>query len=935
MLDAAGCLSFARAFIILSLFLELHCAFMRNDDGEQCETVFISCSLNLFVLNFFVQQYVNSFIRFLSAVICAAFLFGVSLSAQTPTTTTDAPPIKKPAKPSIAPQGEIPNPSTANDIPSETVKDKTDAEVSSPVPLAGENNFELVDATTRKDAVINMVRCDVAPVIDGRLDDECWTNASRLTNFYQTQPGDNTAPSKPSVAYFAFDAKHFYIGFRAFDEPSKIRATIAKRDNVFGEDNIRIYLDTFNDGRRAYLLGFNPLGIQADAIHTEGRGSDFSVDIVMDSRGVIDDKGYTVEAAIPFKSLRYEAGKGKFWRFHIQREINRLNDERSSYMPISRDLAGLLNQAGRLTGLEGIATERTIEIIPGLILSETGKRVALLPPCGLGNQALCPVDEGRFVNERIKGDPSLTAKFGITPTVVLDVAVNPDFAQVEADQQVVLANQRFPIFFPERRPFFLEGIDIFQTRMNVINTRSIVDPDYAVKLTGKRGRNTFGFIAAADANPPAERSFSPNKSSVGILRLKRDIGDKDSNLGMFATSYKYRQTSNQLAGFDGRFRLDNQTVAEFQLTGTTARNRFFNPFADLISNENVQRTGNGFGYSYNLDKTGRNFGYTLNGVGRTRDYRADVGFTPRTNTNQHRFAVRFSNDPDAKRQIISYRLTSQFITSHDFQLRAQNHQNNTELTLNLQRNTYAGAGFEAGYEKLFEFEFGRARNSLRFDDNRRFDDGGNLQSPRDFTGGAFFGAPERSAYNFSPFLFFGSSPTQKLRGEIVFAPTFNAFDFDFGASRRYPRVSPAALANPNAPLDPGTGFNLFIESEIEYQPTSELSVSLDYTKSRLRRRDTKRIAFDDNIFSLRSAYRFTPYTFIRARVDYSSLSTRVTSQLLLGYTPNPGTAFYAGYNDDTRRNAFSPFSNQLEPGLRRNGRTFFIKAAYLFRRSIG
>ncbi|MCP9494929.1 MAG: carbohydrate binding family 9 domain-containing protein [Pyrinomonadaceae bacterium MAG19_C2-C3] len=922
----------------------------------------------------------NSVYKFVCLVLLCIVVMCVSVSAQTvPETVVPA----RNDTPTIAPSPEISNPSTANDSPSPTVNQTNAAEVSTVPNTESINTIAafgapLVDRTVRAKTVVNMVRFESVPVIDGRLDDAVWRGAARLDNFYQTQPGDNVRPSKATEAYFGYDAKHFYIAIHAFDEPSQIRASIAKRDEIFGEDNIRIYLDTFNDRRRAYLIGFNPLGIQADGIYTEGGRIDFSFDVVMESKGIITEDGYTIEVAIPFKSLRYEAGKGKQWGFHVWRNIARLNDEIDSFMPISRDIAGVLNQAGKLTGLEGIDTERTIEIIPSLTLSETGRRVGVFALVGEPPQ---PARVGsRFTNGSLEFEPGLTAKFGLTPTVTLDFALNPDFAQVEADATVVTANQRFPIFFPEKRLFFLEGIDIFQTRMNILNTRAIVDPDYAAKLTGKRGRNSFGFILASDNAPgnfSDEDRIDPDRRSsytrfldptatildrnalIGVLRVKRDIGAKDSSLGFFATTYNFIERHNHLAGFDGRFRLTPQTFAEFQITGTTSRRVFFDPdnlFPDPRfpagsnrTTQNIYRTGNGLGYSYALDKTGRNFGYTLNGVGRTRDYRADVGFTPRTNTNQHRLAVRFSDDPDAKRRIIGKRLTSSFITSHDFQGHSQNHQNVTELTLTLQRNTYIGGGTEAGFERLFEFEFGRARNPSR---TREL-----TGSPNANPNGAFFGAPERSAYYFSPFVFIESAPIQKLRGSLVVAPTWGAFDFDFGGGDRFPRVSPPALVYQaelaayeilianlkpderppppvSPPLDPGTGRALFVEAGIRYLPVSAFNVSLNYTKSRLTRDDTNRVAFDDNIFVLRSAYQFTRFIVARGRVDYSTLTANVRAQFLLGYTPSPGTAFFAGYNDDVNRNGFSRFSGQLEPGFRRNGRTFFIKASYLFRKSI-
>ena len=164
---------------------------------------------------------------------------------------------------------------------------------------------------------------------------------------------------------------------------------------------------------------------------------------------------------------------------------------------------------------------------------------------------------------------------------------------------------------------------------------------------------------------------------------------------------------------------------------------------------------------------------------------------------------------------------------------------------------------------------------------------------------------------------------------------WNAYDYDFGAGSKFIRVSPAALADPNAGLDPGPGKSLDINLNFSYQPTKPLNMSLSWEQSKLRRNDTGLLAFQDNIYSFHSTYQFSRFVFARARIDYDTLSSEARGQFLFGYTPNPGTAFYVGYNDDLVRNGFNPFTGQLEPGLRRNGRTFFIKMSYLIRKSFG
>lgn len=797
---------------------------------------------------------------------------------------------------------------------------------------------------------ITIPRFDKPPVIDGKLDDEVWKQAVVLKDFLQVSPGDNIAPSKPTEMMIGYDARTFYMAFHCYDEPDKVRATVAKRDEVFGEDNVRIFLDTFNDQRRAYVVGFNPLGVQQDGIMTEGSGTDFSVDIVMESKGMLTPDGWTLEVAIPFKSLRYEAGKGKQWGINAWRNIDRFNDEIDSWMPSSRDISSQLSQEGHLTGLEGISTERTLEIIPSLTFSETGTRVNAL---SLAQLAANPnvLDPGRILNQPIKAEIGLTAKYGLTPTVTLDLAINPDFAQVEADQTVVTANQRFPIFFEEKRPFFLEGIDIFKTPIQAVHTRAIVDPDLAVKLSGKRGRNTFGLLLASDNAPgnftedernnpnalPAIQRFLDKNAYIGILRLKRDIGT-GSNIGILLTSYNFIEKHNQLGGVDGRFKISKQKTFSFQVLGTISRKCFNEPALDthrpgpsdgcfvgysptaadplrLASTRNYYRTGKGLAYRYEYNRDGRHFYYGFNGNGQSPDYFADVGFTRRRNTNFAGGYMGYSSEPKPKARMISWNLNANAGTNFSWQGLSQNAYEEVGVSANFQKSTYLGMGHSVSYERLFEEEFGLKRTATH--------------------GGAFFGRPERSAYQFNPYIYGGTRPSKKYAFNFFMQRGLNNFDFDFGAEPKYPRVSPAALANPSAPLDPGPGTFFSLDLSGEFKPTNELAMSLSYSKSKLTRNDTHLVAFDDDIYSFRSTYQFTRFIFLRARVDYDTLSSNARGQFLFGYTPNPGTAFYLGYNDDLTRNGFNPFTGQLEPGFRRNGRTFFIKMSYLFRRSFG
>src|SRR4029079_16118344 len=306
--------------------------------------------------------------------------------------------------------------------------------------------------------------------------------------------------------------------------------------------------------------------------------------------------------------------------------------------------------------------------------------------------------------------------------VTLTFTINPDFAQVEADQPVVTANQRFPIFFAEKRPFFLEGADIFQTPIQAVHTRTIIDPDYAVKLTGKTGRNSFGLLLASD-NAPGDYSeedrndptifkdierFVDKNAYIGVLRFKRDVG-KESSLGMIATSYNFIEKHNQLGGIDGRLKLDKKTIFTFQGLGSTSRRFFYDPDAD----KDVYRTGNAFAYNWNYDYTDRNFGYTIQGQGRTRDYRADVGFVPRTNTNNYGAFFRYNPDPKPKATFIGWTVVGGTTTNFDWQLRSQNALAFANMNLQFTKQTYINIEYDDFYERIFEDEFGPRRTATR------------------------------------------------------------------------------------------------------------------------------------------------------------------------------------------------------------------------------
>jgi len=796
-----------------------------------------------------------------------------------------------------------------------------------------------VEIPAEKARPITIPKITTLPTIDGKIDEEIWKSAAVFEDFYQTNPGNNTAPSKPTEVYMVYDEKHLYVAFKCWDEKDKIRATIAKRDNIFNEDNVRMWLDTYNDQRRAYVIAFNPHGIQQDGIFSEGQGADFSVDIVMESKGLIEDWGWAVEAKIPFKSLRYTAGKGKFWGFNVARNIDRFNDEFDQWLPDDRNVSGFLIKHGKITGLDEIKYERTLEIVPSITVSQTGRRVRTIPRYLLTPTA---ADPSRFINEPAKADLGVTLKYTISPNITLDAAINPDFAEIEADAPVITANQRFPIFFQEKRPFFLEGQDTFNSPLNVFYSRNIVDPDVAIKLTGKTGKVSFGFLAASDKAPgnydeddrndpsirPRIDEFLDKNAMFAVLRVKRDFG-KENNIGFFSTYRSFPEQKNLLAGFDGRIKISPKMTSVFQVVGSTSRRCFFEAEFDPAANAgqaqrnrevcgggkfgNVTlfgnqyqryRTGNGIGYYANVDYSTETHGWFAEAGGRSKLYRADSGFTRRVNTNFAFLFNRFSTKSDPKKSIIR-RSWAQFSgVDYDWAGRLQKWRGGTNVNLTFQKNLFLF--FETGiaYEKLYEEEFGLMRLPAR--------DGLPARA------GQFFGDPTRGTWQ----QFFVGNLNQNVNKKFNYgffaSYQNNAYDFFFQTGGRQ---------------NPGPGNQFDTEIYAEYKPISPLRTSISYRKSRLVRDDNSLRRFDSDLVSLRSTYQFTRFIFARTRLDYASGRENFSGQALLGWNPSPGTAFYVGYNDNSNYNGFNPYTGQREEGFQRNSRSFFMRASYLFRKS--
>jgi hypothetical protein len=724
---------------------------------------------------------------------------------------------------------------------------------------------------------VRPVRFEEPPVIDGYIDEAVWTAAVRLHGFRQVQPGDNVEPSQQTEVLIGYDRRALYLAFRASDTSGNVRATVARRDAIGDDDVVGVYLDTFRDRRRAYYIFFNPYGIQADGIYTEGKPDpDLTVDLVIDSKGTIRADGYFVEAAIPFASLRYRSGESPVWGLHVQRFIRRDRNEQISWMPLSRDRSSLLDQAGQLGEFTDVGQGRPLEIIPTGIATQSGS-----------------VTSTGFVDGKVDTEPGVTVNLGISPTLNASFTANPDFAQVEADQLVLTVNQRFPIFYAEKRPFFLEGVDVFQTPISIIHTRTIVAPDHAVKLTGKQGPTTVGVLFAADG------------ATKTAVRVKRDVG-RESIIGATATAIHDGSTFSNLLSADTRIRLNGKTVLTAQLATTFADV----PFRDPLAGEARQRYGQGLGYYANLERRGRHWLTSVTSSGLSPDYRADLGFTRRVNTNAISVQNTYTSEPRPDARLISWSATNIAYAQWDWQGRANFVYVYPQAQLNFRRQTFLRAFAFRDYERLFEEEFGVRRAPGR--------------------PGAFIGDGERSTSWEGYILQAGSAPSEAFAFSVTLSSSWDVFDYDFGAGPKFPRVSPAAVVDSRAPLDPGPATSHSFGGDVTWRPVDALRTSVEASRNKLVRNDNGLTAYDASLVSWRTTYQFTPFTFVRLRTDWDSASATLRGEYLFGWTPNPGTAIYAGYNEAETINGFDD-TGAAVPGFRRTGRTLFVRISYLLR----
>ena len=720
-----------------------------------------------------------------------------------------------------------------------------------------------------------------------------------VTDFRQNSPGDGTPASESTTAYLSYDDKNLYVAFVCHDEAGEVRAHLSKREDSGQDDGVGVFLDTFRDFHRAYYFFSNPLGVQTDAIYTEGQGYDYSFDTLWDNAGRVTKDGYIVFFSIPFKSLRFSHGPEQTWGVGLYRAILR-KSEYDLWPYVTQRVEGLTQQFAPVGGLENVSPGRNIQLIPYGILASNhflNQPVSPNPP----NPAPPP-----FFQDNFEHRAGLDAKFVVKDSLSFDVTLNPDFSQVESDDPQVTVNQRFAVFFQEKRPFFIENAGFFATPINLFFSRRIADPQFGTRMTGKLGKWTLGALVIDDRQPgQGITSGAYNTRAVdGVVRVTREFG-KQSYVGAFLSSRDFADTSNRVASIDARLKFSKNWVVDVQGVHSWTRQNSQAGF-DCLSFADIARgAGSQQGNALWLDASysGRHFTFSTNYNDFSPNFCTELGFVNRIDLRQNNaFGGYFWRPQNSK--IVDFGPTVSETVDWNHNGILQDWGAGLGFQVDLTKQTTISVSRGEAYELFRGIDFRKHSTSVSattqpykwISFSTRYTQG---------IGENFF-----PAAGILPFL----GNTKRVNFGLTLRPSSR---FRFDETLIYYRLG-TRDGWVTAPFSPGQSvFNNYLNrSKLNYQFTKELSLRLilDYngTIANSSLVDLQRnLGGDDNA-------PFAP-------------TKQFTTDILLTYLLHPGTALYLGYNngynDLNLRSSTAPIGGPINS----TSRLFFVKVSYLLR----
>ncbi len=713
---------------------------------------------------------------------------------------------------------------------------------------------------------IEAIRINEDIKLSGKLDDPRW-NLSRPSEIsYEVTPGENTPATQQTTVRVMYNARYIYFGFECKDShPSDIRAHITDRDKLFDDDWVMVILDTYGDYQRSYEMAVNPYGIQGDLLRT-GSNEDASFDAVWESAAAIDDSGWTAVMAFPFKSLRFPSKSVQRWVAEFIRNYPRASQVKISWVPIDRNNPCLPCQAGTIVGIRDVEGSTSVELLPYVVGQQSG---AL-------NDASNPASG--FENGRSAGRAGGGVRYAPTPDFAVEGVYNPDFSQVESDATQISVNSNFALFYPEKRPFFLVGADMFQNQTQTYYSRTINNPLGAARVIGKSGSFSFAYLAASDRNTPfiipgeetSDYIATDLQSYSNVARARYDFGKEDF-LGGMVTTRNTGAAHNYLGGVDWKYKFwENYYFSGEVFYADTKEVNDTSVFSDTRSFGSTGNDAafNGEHYSgsstmLSLQRNARDYSFGIQYQDRGPTFQAQDGFIPNNNLRTTYLQQQYSWYPN-----------NAWLDQWSISLNNGLHYN------------YDGVRKELWAVPSLYAQFkGQTNISINY-----------LAVNDELYKGVWFTAVNRTEITVN------SRPSSVLT--LYFDGSFGQF---------IKRVDEA---------DVGRGHTITTTAQVKL--TSQLEADLSYSRARLASITTGDLFYDGYIARATGIYQFTNRVFLRVIGQYDEFSGEIDFYPLVSYKLNPYTIFYAG--------STYTFSDFGEPyGITKTARQYFLKLQYLIR----
>jgi len=742
----------------------------------------------------------------------------------------------------------------------------------------------------KRPAIADFLTMQPSPAFAGKM--------LKIDGFVQRDPKDGSPISQKTEVYLGYTDQNLYVVCVCFDsEPDKIRAHMVRREQINEDDQFGFVLDTFSDRKNGLFFYGNPFGVQQDGIWNDFQEPDYSYDMLWNSQGKVTSQGFVVWFEIPFRSLRFPRNPEQTWGIFFERDIRR-NFEFSFYPHISSNTQGWLSQETHADGLKKISPGRNIQFVPyGSLRSFRG----------LDDR---PGGVPHFVGKSFEPRAGLDSKIVLKDSLVFDATLNPDFAQVESDEPQVTVNQRFEVFFPEKRPFFLENAGYFATPINLVFTRRIADPDYGLRLTGKQGPWSIGAFFADDKSPgksvaPAD-PLSGAKAYFGVLRVNHDIG-KQSTIGFIYTDRELATVSDTACS-------DNRCIVGSNRVGGIDAKITFSPTWYATAQALVSSTdfNNGFHkggpdfWEY-VEHSTRKVEYNVLYQDTSEGFQTETGFFRRPDVRRFSQFALYRFRPEGK-HLVWHGPGLFTINNWDHKGTRLEWFANANYRFQFQRQVFFGFFGNLGHERLRPSDFSA------------------LPDNRDY------------AHHHSGFFLQSAFFKQvSMNGEIGWGTDTN---FD----------APLIPAPPGPPVagPPVLAQSSYAQIFLTVRPTGKLTIDNTYLLTRLRSLSSGPNIFNNHIIRSKWNYQFTgefslrfigQYAAVLANQNLTSLQTtkNFNADLLFTYLLHPGTAVYVGYNSNLQN--LDPSLSQDSNGnllhvpnrFMNDGRQIFVKVSYLFR----